>query len=633
MRTHLALLTLLSGALQAEPILSSWYTEGSGRYARIWETQAQEITERGGGGTTSQTTWDSANYADVNLGDQPLPVYAGVQGISYSDDFVYIKATGLATNVMGPWFIDTARTTMFPSFPGNSAVLYRFPRSTSYDSGYNPASRTATNFGTCGLFVDGVQLFNSGDTFSYDTSGGGDQEPVNNLTGDGIWNRDAFTNEGVTFDSGNAHQAAEQFHYHASPVALRSTLGDSVDYDPSVVYQGIGGATPYTENFNGKHSPIIAWVNDGLPMYGPYGYSDPTDPSSPVRRMTSGYQPRDGSNGSTNLASTGRTTLPKWAVDQGAQPAQILSAAQYGPAVNASYVLGHYLEDYAFKGDLTSDDSGVAFEPYTDPVTQGAFNSARQYDLNQYNVRWCITPEFPSGTWAYFTSVESDGTPAYPYNLAYLYFGDPTTATGIASGDVESTGVTVVYDGAPNTDPTNQGITAEADTLTITWQGVEGGIYRIETSDDLDDFDDTASEFTATSNIVEATDTVAEARFYRLNQTGLATYDDTEFSTEAGGGGPGGGDATPGTGNPTDGFVFAFAGGPPMENLISNVQVGGVAGTVVAYALNGPMEGTVTISFDASSLTPGGSYAATFTHSPPGVGTVTAVSTNVFTKP
>ena len=38
-----------------------------------------------------------------------------------------------------------------------------------------------------------------------------------------------------------------------------------------------------------NHSPIIGWAFDGNPIYGPYGYSDPTDQSSEVQRMESSY--------------------------------------------------------------------------------------------------------------------------------------------------------------------------------------------------------------------------------------------------------------------------------------------------------------------------------------------------------
>ena len=230
-----AVVMLLASSVFAEPLIDSWHTADSGRYARIWASQDQEVDERQKGVRSSLKTWDSADYPRVRVGDQPMPVYAGVQGISYSEDYVYIKSTGLATNTMGPWFLNEAQTTDFPSFPGNAAILYRFPRSSGYPKNYAPATRTPTNVGTCGLFVDGVPLFNTSDTFSYDTSAGEDQEPTNQNRGDGYWNRDAFTNEGVTFDAGNAHQAMEQFHYHASPNALRSILGDSIDYNPAVV--------------------------------------------------------------------------------------------------------------------------------------------------------------------------------------------------------------------------------------------------------------------------------------------------------------------------------------------------------------------------------------------------------------
>lgn len=626
-----ALLALVTSSATAEPLLSSWHTAESGSYARIFATQEDEALERGGGAISSLTTWDSADYDGVIVGDQPLPVYAGVQGISYSDDYVYIKSTGLATNTMGPWFLNSAQTTTFPSFPGNAAILYRFPRVTDYPESYAPATRTPSNIGTCGLFVDGVPLFNTSDTFSYDTSAGGDQRPTNQNRGDGYWNRDAFTNEGVTFDAGNAHQAMEAFHYHASPVALRHTLGDSVDYDASVVYQGVGRASPYTENFNGQHSPIIAWANDGLPMYGPYGYGDPDDAMSDVRLMVSGYQKRDGSNGSSNLAATGRTNLPRWVVSEGFRNSTAITAQFYGPAVSSTFVLGHYMEDYAYKGHLG--------------LTQGI-----DFDLNEQNVRYCVTPEFPGGTWAYFTSVKEDGTPIYPYNLAYNYFGDAARASGVT--EIAET-VTEVFGGAADIPLTLRGarIDQENDEVTIVWNGKEGGQYELDTSTDLENWTVDAISLTATSGEVAVIESGISKKFYRIEQTDLATYDTTEFSTAAGGGpggpggggpggggpgggGPGGGGGeTPGTGSPAAGFVFSFTDGPPMANLASNIKVGNVTGIVVAWAIDGPRGGTATISFSDSSFVSGQSYTASFVASPPGGAPRTSTSTNSYRKP
>ena len=637
-RKHLIPSALLLAGLThlapAEALIDSWHTAHSGRYARIWATQAQETDERQNGVRSSLKTWDSANYPGVMIGDQPMPVYAGVQGISYSEDYVYIKSTGLATNTMGPWFLNEAQTTAFPSFPGNSAILYRFPRSSNYPENYAPATRTPTNIGSCGLFVDGVPLFNTSDTFSYDTSAGGDQEPTNQNRGDGYWNRDAFTNEGVTFDAGNTHQAMEQFHYHASPNALRSTLGDSIDYNPTVVYKGIGKASPYTENFNGTHSPILAWANDGLPMYGPYGYSDPSDATSEVRRMVSGYQKRDGTNGSTNLAATGRTTMPQWVVAQGVRTTRTLSSAFYGPNVSSAFTLGHYMEDYEYKGHLTSDVTNARFAQYFS-ASLGIFQSRWFYDLNEYNVRYCVTPEFPEGTWAYFTAVDDNGTPVYPYNLAWHYFGDPTVASGVT--EIGET-VIDVFTGAAGKGTQFETATLDDDTVTVVWNGIEGGVYQITESLDLKTWT-AGPSFTAGDQLITLTETGNSRKYYTIERTGLADYDTSEFGTTAGGGGPGGGGpgggtgGTPGTGNPTDGFVFSFADGPPQANLISNLKVGGVTGTVVSYNVNGPAGGTITISFNADSFSSGIAYRATYLHSPPGAGTVTATSTNWFTKP
>ncbi|MEJ6719517.1 MAG: YHYH protein [Akkermansiaceae bacterium] len=637
-RKHLIPSALLLAGLThlapAEALIDSWHTAHSGRYARIWATQAQETDERQNGVRSSLKTWDSANYPGVMIGDQPMPVYAGVQGISYSEDYVYIKSTGLATNTMGPWFLNEAQTTAFPSFPGNSAILYRFPRSSNYPENYAPATRTPTNIGSCGLFVDGVPLFNTSDTFSYDTSAGGDQEPTNQNRGDGYWNRDAFTNEGVTFDAGNTHQAMEQFHYHASPNALRSTLGDSIDYNPTVVYKGIGKASPYTENFNGTHSPILAWANDGLPMYGPYGYSDPSDATSEVRRMVSGYQKRDGTNGSTNLAATGRTTMPQWVVAQGVRTTRTLSSAFYGPNVSSAFTLGHYMEDYEYKGHLTSDVTNARFAQYFS-ASLGIFQSRWFYDLNEYNVRYCVTPEFPEGTWAYFTAVDDNGTPVYPYNLAWHYFGDPTVASGVT--EIGET-VIDVFTGAAGKGTQFETATLDDDSVTVVWNGIEGGVYQITESLDLKTWT-AGPSFTAGDQLITLTETGNSRKYYTIERTGLADYDTSEFGTTAGGGGPGGGGpgggtgGTPGTGNPTDGFVFSFADGPPQANLISNLKVGGVTGTVVSYNVNGPAGGTITISFNADSFSSGIAYRATYLHSPPGAGTVTATSTNWFTKP
>ena len=233
--------------LIAEPQLTSWITDKTGSYARIYTSKDNESA-----GLTS-TTWS-------RIGVQSSPTYAGIHEIHDSENWVYIKTSGLGLHIMGPWYLDEAKTRDFPNFPGNTATTYRIPKTpTDFDGS------SSTTAGTIGFFVDGVALFDATDTFSYINSSSSDGSPMGGGRGDGVWNRDAYVNEGVTFDAALAHQAMNLHHYHANAPAVRHLLGDSVDYNES--------SNLYTENFNGTHSPILGWVADGHPIYGPYGYS------------------------------------------------------------------------------------------------------------------------------------------------------------------------------------------------------------------------------------------------------------------------------------------------------------------------------------------------------------------------
>lgn len=103
-----------------------------------------------------------------------------------------------------------------------------------------------------------------------------------------------------------------------------------------------------------KHSPIIGWSYDGNPIYGPYGYSSAS--GGTIKRMVSGYE-----------LSSNTTNRPPL----------------------SSYPEGFFVEDYTFK------ESG---------------------DLDQHNGRYCVTPDYPEGTYAYFTTVEESIDTSGPFN-------------------------------------------------------------------------------------------------------------------------------------------------------------------------------------------------------------------------
>jgi uncharacterized protein (TIGR03437 family) len=236
-------------------------------------------------------------------------------------------------------------------------------------------------------------------------------------SGDGIWTRNAAYGEAETFDLCNGHQPQTgMYHHHINPVCLRAQLNDNV----VATYLNGRLGSQYTESPNGwKHSPILGWAFDGYPVYGPYGYSNPMDPTSAIKRVQSSFQLR---------SITQRETLPAWVLPYEPSVSQTLTSSQYGPAVSAEYPLGRYVQDYDY-----IEGSG---------------------DLDQYNGRFTLTPDFPGGTYAYFVTLNNDGSPAFPYIINVQLYG---TASGGTAQTVASDAVDYFNHGAlaqtASTDP------------------------------------------------------------------------------------------------------------------------------------------------------------------------------------
>jgi len=123
------------------------------------------------------------------------------------------------------------------------------------------------------------------------------------------------------------------------------------------------------------HSPIIGWAYDGNPIYGPYGYE--TQTGGFVKAMESGYVP---------VTSANRPSL-------------------------SDFPQGFFVEDFEF------NHSG---------------------DLDEHNGRFCITPDYPNGVYAYFstinpTSIENSGAfnryrkPQFPYLIGNTFKSKPNS--------------------------------------------------------------------------------------------------------------------------------------------------------------------------------------------------------------
>ena len=551
-----------AGAL--DPRTNSWLTTYAGRYARIYTSD----TARANG--AASTTWTNGTTY------QSLPAYCGIQEVDSSASWVYLKSSGLASVIMGPWYLNAAHTQNFPNYPTNQKLLYRIPRSPAV-----PATKTVNGGGQIGIFVDGVEMFNSWDAYTW--NGSADAQNAS-----GYWNRDAYVNEGVTFDANNAHQAGGTHHYHANPPGLRYLLGDHVDFN-SVTKS-------YTESTNAptRHSPILGWVADGFPIYGPYGYSNPTNPASGLRRMISGYVLRNGQYGTSNLTVTGRSTLPQWAVRL-----YNVSSNQAGPSVSTSYPLGRYMEDNDYLGDLG--------------YTQGV-----DFDLDEHNGRYCVTPEFPNGTYAYFVAIAADGTPVFPYNIGRGYYGTPSG--GMVSAIAET--VTTNFLGGTNLPSIVNAPSVKSGTVTLTWSALEGGTYQVETGTNLTSWNLAATNLSPNENVGGfSTNSVIGTHFFRVARTALASYDPTSGTTSTGGGAGATITLSPASANRgTTNTVTATLSSsatppvPPSGAGIASFTIGSLAVTGATHISQYVVSGTVVIPNDASLV---GAQTVSIQFSPP----------------
>ena len=174
-----------------------------------------------------------------------------------------------------------------------------------------------------------------------------------------------FENIRRAFGYGYAHLA--------NPISLRNIL---LDTNPN------------------NHSPILGFAYDGNPIYGPYGYTDPLNPSSSMKRMETSYRLKTERVG--------------------------------GPSV-ADYPLGQFIEDYRYQH--------------------------RFGDLDDNNGRYCATPDYPDGVYAYFITIDSNNTPQFPYIIGDKYYSIPAESNytnSITHTDLPSTAVRLRSTKTPN---------------------------------------------------------------------------------------------------------------------------------------------------------------------------------------
>ena len=167
---------------------------------------------------------------------------------------------------------------------------------------------------------------------------------------------------GAVMEGENSGIYGGEYGYLYNPKNLRYYLADNIEPDTDP------NNPPWKELNPTKHSPIIGWAYDGHPIYGPYGYEDPEN-QNPYNAYS---QP-----GTSYRLKTSRDALLSGLADP----------------------MGTFIEDYEYVEGLGG--------------------------LDQYNGRFCVTPEFPDGVYAYFCTIDGiSGNPKFPYFVGPNFYSE-----------------------------------------------------------------------------------------------------------------------------------------------------------------------------------------------------------------
>jgi hypothetical protein len=313
------------------------------------------------------TTIKGRHYVSGNstpINDASLT--ANVQTVQYSSNFVYVTTQGIPSYVTGP-FLDGN-----PSLASNQNAIFKFPLNPAVNTG----TGTATSGGNIGVFINGVAMFDYRDGVSWKNSTNAYAGGPLGGTGDGVWNRDAIPAEKAGFDCSKGHPAMGNYHHHQNPSAFKldlnviSTICNLYDADGLYAIDST------------VHSPLIGFAYDGFPVYGAYGYKN-VDGTGGIVRMKSSFSLRNITVRNTYYTGTSVTA---------------------GPNVSTTYPLGTFKEDYQFTTPTASDY------------------------LDYHNGRFCVTPEYPNGTYCYFATIDANWNAAYPYLVGPTYYGTKVAA-------------------------------------------------------------------------------------------------------------------------------------------------------------------------------------------------------------
>ncbi len=319
---------------------------------------------------------------------------AGLQKFAYPPikvniDAEFVGAAGIitATPIVRGEIVDTYLDEKGTDYGSNVLNFHKYPKLTIKNGSGAQFNPIISNGKIVSVQVqDGGTYYNAPPDLKI--SGEGSGAKLRAITKSGIIRDVVVLNQGTGYKQKNTYISATSAGQNGVvQAAVRGLVVNNEKRFSDEIYVENGetnlsyGVVGYSTDREGSsfsdpnpdtgHSKVIGWAYDGNPIYGPFGYSDPKDDNSPIKRIETSY-----------TASIGNVN---------------------NRPPTSEFELGFFVEDYKFDG------SG---------------------DLDVHNGRFTKTPEFPHGVYSYHVGVTTDTTlnrlvPEFPYFVGDTFRSNP----------------------------------------------------------------------------------------------------------------------------------------------------------------------------------------------------------------
>lgn len=257
--------------------------------------------------------------------------------------------------------------------------IFKIPRAPAPAASKTEMISASPAISRVGVLIDGTSVYTAWDGSAAVTSS---ESPAVS------WHRNSYFSEKANYDNGGVDTTAN---------GVTTITCNGHPFTNNEYHFHVNPRCLYTASST-THSPLLGFAFDGYPIYGPYAYATTTGTGG-ITRMRSSYAAKASYAGNkrSNAASPGASDT----------------------ALN----------------DFTNNPIGAFIQDYVYTAGSG--------DLDEFNGRTAVTPEYPSGTYAYYVTIDTNGAPAYPYIVGPKFYGTPELADTAATPSTTTISETV----------------------------------------------------------------------------------------------------------------------------------------------------------------------------------------------